>query len=155
MDPELEAMAKVLEALKPLEPVVRNRVASWAMQKLEIATDVSNAFAEPKREESPPGGALNREGTVSHVARKLEANSCKIYLLAAAAYLTFYKTKAQFAKSELLECAREISGWKLSHNNQVPVNLKRMLDADELIEKANNVFALHPSKTADLESKVA
>lgn len=89
------------------------------------------------------------------VAQKLGAQSARELLLAAAAHLTAYQGKDSFTKAELVERAREARNWKSNHSNQIPINIRRMLDAGELFEKARDVFSLSEATLNDIEARLA
>ena len=96
-----------------------------------------------------------REGTINTVASKLGVNSCRTLLVAAAAYLLLYKGKEKFSREELVSCAKEARVWKSDYSVQTSVNINRMCDAEELIEKSKDVYDLSQKKLAELEKKLS
>lgn len=155
-DPELAAMSQVLKALETLEsPEAQHRVLDWVGIRLGLNTGAKRAFRPLQEEAKRPGDedtpAL-REGTVDSVARKLGVNSCRTLLVAAAAYLTLYKGKDRFSREELVSTARDARrAWKNDYTVQTSVNITRMLDADELVERNKDAYDLSPKKLADLK----
>jgi hypothetical protein len=153
-DPELAAMSQVLRALEALTPDAQHRVLDWVGIRLGLRTDGQRAFRTREEEASPAPGeeapAL-REGTINTVAAKLGVNSCRTLLVAAAAYLTLYKGKEKFSREKLVSCAKEARAWRSDYATQVSVNLTRMFDAGELVEKAKDVYDLSQNKLAELE----
>lgn len=75
--------------------------------------------------------------------------------MAAATYLTLYQGKDSFTKEELVACAKEARGWKADYSNQIAINIKRMLDASTLLEKAKDVFSLSEAMEAEMQEKLA
>jgi hypothetical protein len=154
-DPELAAMSQVLKALGALEsPEAQHRVLDWVTIRLGLNADGKRAFppkeegGKPARREEAP---VVREGTVDSVVRKLGANSCRTLLIAAAAYLALYKGKDKFSREELVSTAREARAWKSDYTTQTSVNITRMLDAEELVEKHKDVYDLSQKKLTELE----
>ncbi len=155
-DPELAAMSQVLKALETLKsPEAQHRVLDWVVIRLGLSTDEKRVF-RPRGEEAKPLGPeeapVAREGTVDSVARKLGVNSCRTLLVAAAAYLALYKGKERFSREELVSTAREARrAWKSDYTTQTSVNITRMLDADELVERDKDLYDLSQKKLAELE----
>lgn len=149
-------MSQVLKALETLEsPEAQHRVLDWVGIRLGLNTGAKRAFRPLQEEAKRPGDedtpAL-REGTVDSVARKLGVNSCRTLLVAAAAYLTLYKGKDRFSREELVSTARDARrAWKNDYTVQTSVNITRMLDADELVERNKDAYDLSPKKLADLK----
>lgn len=115
VDPELRAMGQILEVLSTLEPPMRSRVLQWVTARLEIVPQAPSAFSNPPA--SPGGGEAagaggKREGTVSTVAIRLGADSCRTLMIAAAAHLLLYQGKDSFTRAEWIACARDARGWK-------------------------------------------
>jgi hypothetical protein len=158
-DPELAAMSQVLKALETLEsPEAQHRVLNWVGIRLGLRTDGKHVFRPQKEENKTPDreeAPILREGTIDTVARKLGVNSCRTLLIAAAAYLVLYKGKQKFSREELVSCARGARLWKSDYTPQTSVNINRMCDADELVEKAKDVYDLSQKKLAELEQALS
>jgi hypothetical protein len=159
--PELAAMAQVLKALQALpDTEARQRVVNWVCSHLDLnepsgdsttsrpKSDSGNAFADD-------GTPVLREGTINTVASKVEVKSCRTLFIAAAAYLTFYKGKEKFSREELVSCAKDARAWKSDYGVQTSINLHRMCDANELIEKSKEVYALSSKKHTELEQMLS
>jgi len=111
-------------------------------------------------EQASPGtrGELRaplRPGTVSAVAQKLGATSCRALLTAAAAYLSIFQGKESFTRDELIACAKGARSWKADYTNQMATNITRMLDAGVLFEKAKDDFSLSDGELKSLEIKLS
>jgi hypothetical protein len=65
-----------------------------------------------------------------------------------------YKGKERFSRQELIACAREARGWKNDYVVQTSVNINRMLEAEELVEKSKDVFDVSQKKLAELKEKL-
>lgn len=161
-DPELAAMAQVLKVLEKLDDTgARERVLSWVIVRLGLNNTSLKRKAPQatEQEEKQPSGAGSdtqlREGTVNTVVNKLGANSCRTLLVAAAAFLVLYRGKVKFSREELVSCAKEARLWKSDYSVQTSVNIIRMCDSDELIEKSKDVYDLAPKKLAELEEKLS
>lgn len=154
-DPELAAMSQVLKALETLKgPEAQHRVLDWVVIRLGLSTDEKRVLRPRAEEAKPPGreeAPVAREGTIDSVVRKLGANSCRTLLVAAAAYLALYKGKEKFSREELVSSARGTRAWKSDYTTQTSVNITRMLDAEELVEKDKDVYNLSQKKLAELE----
>lgn len=156
-DPELTAMAHVLKVLQSLEdPEAQRRVLSWVSVRLSINA-TRREQAPPKADSydtDTPDATVVREGTINTVATKLGVSSCRSLLVAAAAYLTVFQGKERFSRQELAECAKEARMWKGAYTAQISINLARMCESDELMEKSKNVFGLSPKKLTELEGQL-
>ena len=157
-DPELNAMGRILEVLSTLEPPMRLRVLQWVSARLEIAPQAPSAFsiapAGPASGDAAAAGG-KREGTVSGVAIKLGADSCRMLMISAAAYLSLYQGKDSFTRAEWIACAREARSWKADYNVQIPTIINRLLGAGSIFEKAKDVFSVDASFLVELEQKLA
>jgi len=155
-DPELNAMGRILEVLSTLEPPMRSRVLQWVSARLEITPQAPPAFSGTS---APPvngeAGASKREGTVSAVAIRLDADSCRTLMIAAAAHLTLYQGKDSFTRAEWIASARDARPWKADYNNQIPTIINRLLSAGSLFEKSKDVFSVDSAFLAELEQKLA
>lgn len=158
-DPELAAMAQVLKILEPLEaPGAQQRVLDWVRVRLGLSASPQDSAPPPTRGsdgaaatgETPTG----REGTVNTVSMKLGADSCRTLLVAAAAYLTLFKGNEKFSREQLVATAKEARAWRGNYGVQTSININRMLESGELIEKSKNVYDLSRKKIADLEQKL-
>lgn len=153
---QLAAMKTIMEVLGPLNGAARESVLAWVTAQLGI----KSVNAEKHLTNTPDASIVQtgngrRPGTVNMVAQKLGAQSARELLLAAAAHLTAYQGKDSFTKAELVERAREARNWKSNHSNQIPINIRRMLDAGELFEKARDVFSLSETTLSDIETRLA
>lgn len=149
---QLEAMRAVMLALKPLDENGRAAVLDWidsqlGRQKLQMSP--------PVRSGQPSPGGQKREGTVSVVAQRIGAKSARDLLQAAAAHLMLFQGKESFTRDELIACAKEARSWKADYSNQMAVNIKRMLDAGTLFEKAKDVFSLSEAAESEMQGKLA
>lgn len=160
--PELVAMAQVLKALEALSDTeAQQRVLNWVCSHLGL-NDLTEVKNTPSRPNSDSANMLSdsdvstlREGTINSVTSKIQVKSCRTLLLASAAYLTFYKGKEKFSREELVSCAKEARAWKSDYNVRTSLNLGRMSDAGELMEKSKGVYALSVKKQAELEQTLA
>jgi hypothetical protein len=155
-DPELTAMSLVLKAVEGLDsPEAQQRVLSWV--GIRLGLNVGAPGPKGSQEGKAPAGDVRppREGTVSTVATKLGVSSCRTLLLAAAAYLVLYRGKEKFSREELVSCAKDARAWRSDYVTQTSVNINRMCDAGELIEKSKDVYDLAPKKLAELEPKLS
>ncbi len=161
MDPELAAMHSVLRTMQGLnDPGSQQRVIDWVVVRLGLSgptKPVRGALAQmdsiPEFEST--SATPLREGTINTVVGKTGANSCRTLLIAAAAYLALYRGKEKFSRDELVSCAKEARLWKSDYGVQTSLNISRMCDAGELIEKAKDIYDLAPKKMAELEAKLA
>lgn len=153
---QLTAMKTIMEVLGPLDGAAQESVLAWVTAQLGIKP-VSSARHSSNTPDATAArtGNGHRSGTVNMVAQKLGAQSARELLLAAAAHLTAYQGKDSFTKAELVERAREARNWKSNHSNQIPINIRRMLDAGELFEKARDVFSLSEATLNDIEARLA
>lgn len=160
-DPELVTMALVLEALETLGNAdAQQRVITWVTVRLGLG---GNQFPRGTLVPEIANGKLVnpddmlslREGTINTVATKLRVNSCRTLLVAAAAYLSLYKGKERFSRDELVACARQARAWKSAYTAQTSVNIARMCETEELIEKGKGIYDLSEAKLAELGQKLA
>lgn len=159
-DPELAAMASVLKTLETLNNAeAQQRVLSWVTVRLGISivpTRGGPAHAvEHVDSQTHDSGTPLREGTINTVVTKLGVNSCRTLLVAAAAYLVLYRGKEKFSRDELIACAKGARMWKSDYGVQTSVNINRMCDAGELIEKSKDLYDLSQKKLVELEAKLA
>ena len=162
-DSELAAMAQVLRVLEGLgDGEARQRVLNWVSKRLGM----SDALGATAHRHGPgvegrqggegrgsPGASL-RDGTVNAVALKLGAESCRKLLLVAAAFLSLYRERERFTRKDLIACAKEARAWRSDYTSQTSVNINRMCDADELIEKSKDSYSLSHKKLTELEAKL-
>jgi hypothetical protein len=156
---QLDAMRKVMEAIRPLKKDAQVAVLDWVDTQLGRSRSSNRAGSESSRKQAANGGDSpppeRRPGTVSTVAQKLGANSARLLLLAAAAYLSIYQGKDSFTRGELVACAKEARGWKVEYSNQMALNITRMLDSGILFEKSRDVFSLSDVTLKEMEGKLA
>jgi hypothetical protein len=153
-------MASVLKTLEALDDAqAQTRVLNWVSVRLGLTTRPlgaqGNSATVRTTADSTPGSTPLREGTVNTVAIKLGASSCRTLLVASAAYLVLYKGQERFTREELINAAKTARMWKSDYGVQTSVNISRMCEADELIEKSKDVYDLSPSKLSELEAKLA
>lgn len=160
IEPELAAMHSVLRTLQELnDPEAQHRVIDWVAVKLGL--NIAPKKMPPSRPEagaesgSTEQGAPLREGTINTVVTKLGANSCRTLLIASAGYLSLFRGKEKFSRDELIAAAREARLWKQDYVPQLSLNITRMCEAEELIEKARDVYDIAPKKLAEIEKKLA
>jgi hypothetical protein len=149
---QLQAMRAVMAALTPLDTKGREAVLQW----------VDSQLGRQKTEAVTPEGLVPipregrvREGTVSVVAQRLGAKSARDLLLAAAVHLTLFQGKESFTRDELVACAKDARGWKADYSTQIAINIKRMLGAGTLFEKARDVFSLAEATEKEMQTKMA
>lgn len=148
---QLAAMRSVMKALSALDEEARESVLVWVDS--QFGRRGVSSTVRPVAVGLTP--TPQREGTVSVVAQKMAAKSARDLLLAAAAHLTLYQGKDGFSKEDLVACAKDARNWKASYSNQMALNIKRMLDAGTLFERAKNLFSLSSEALADVERKFA
>lgn len=152
-------MSQVLKVLEDLgDAEAQHRVVDWVIVRLGLNLSLRGKKTSRGNENedgtSTPDRPSSREGTVNTVANKLGANSCRTLLLAAAAYLTLYQGKEEFTRADLVSCAKGARLWKARYGTQTSININRMCDADELIEKRKDVFDISQKKMTELEQKL-
>ena len=152
-------MSSILKIMHSLEgDDAKRRVVDWVMVKLGLTAvstkkvQLHSAAAENDRDSGVE--PILREGTVNTVVAKLGAKTCRTLLVAAAAYITLYQGKEKFTRDELLSCARSARLWKADYSTQVSININRMCESDELIEKGKDVYDLSQSKLSELTIKL-
>lgn len=160
IEPELAAMHSVFRTLQDLnDPEAQHRVLDWVAVKLGLNMTPKRTCSDQAAIVGDVGpaepSAPLREGTINTVATKLAANSCRTLLIASAAYLVFYRGKEKFSRDELVSTAKDARLWKQDYVPQLSLNIARMCDAGELIEKAKDVYDIAPKKLVELERKVA
>lgn len=148
---QLEAMRKIMEALASLNEGERSSVLNWVDSQVGRSTKPNT----PSPSYVPGPAAGKREGTVSFLAQKLGANSCKTLLIAAAAHLTLFQGKDSFTRDELIACAKEARSWKSSYASQMATIIKRLFGSGELFEKSNDVFSMSDETVKQIETKLA
>lgn len=160
IEPELAAMHSVFRTLQELnDPEAQHRVIDWVAVKLGL--NMASKKVPPVRPEVVPEvgsteqNAPLREGTINTVVMKLGANSCRTLLNASAAYLALFRGKEKFSREELISVAKEARLWKQDYVPQLSLNIARMCEAEELIEKAKDVYDIAPKKLAEIEKKLA
>jgi hypothetical protein len=156
---QLDAMRKMMEALKPLEKDAQHAVLGWVdlqVGRVEGNKKLNTALP-PQQNPNADASSLvvRRPGTVSTVAQKLGANTCRSILTAAAAYLSIYQGKESFTRDELIGCGKEARGWKADYSNQMATNISRMLDSGVMFEKAKDLFSLSEDELKNLQTKLA
>ena len=155
LDPEIDAMGKVLLALEPLSQDARQRVWGWIAERYGFAQVTAALSSREAGIDNPRQTANRPEGTINTVAIRIGAESCRDLMIAAAAYITIFQGKVRFTKAELISAAKEAQAWKSDHSAQISINIKRMQETQELFEKSKDIFALSPKKLKELESKIA
>jgi hypothetical protein len=149
-------MKTIMEVLEPLDGAARESVLTWVSGQLGIKHSNVGSHGDGQRSAATTNANNgHRPGTINVVAPKLGAQSARELLLAAAAHLTAYQGKDSFTRDELVERAKEARNWKSNHANQIAINIKRMLDAGELFEKARDVFSLSEEALNDIEGRLA
>jgi hypothetical protein len=159
---QLEAMRAVMQALKPLDEDAREAVLTWVDGQVGRRRPPAPAPALAPAPAAGLGGAASlpqhgarREGTVNTVAQKIGVKSARELLLAAATFLMLFQGRESFTKDELIACAKEARAWKAVYSNQMANNIKRMLDAGTLFEKAKDIFSLSEAMEAEMQAKLA
>ena len=157
-DPELMAMSQVLSALTPLNPEAQQRVLDWVVVRLSLKMtledkkplspiDASNASSQSKM-------PIGKDVHINTVVNQLGVNSCRTLLQAATYYLVVIKGAERFTREELVACARTARAWREDYATQISVNIIRMCESKELIERADNVYDIDPKLQAALEQKL-
>ena len=159
-DSELAAMAQVFKIMNEIKDrEAQKRILDWVSLRLGFANsnvkkvvdkDAKIEFDGDTEVESPL-----REGTINTVVSKLQSDSCRKLLVASAAYILLYIGRDKFTRDELVSHAKEARVWKGSYGVQTSLNINRMCDAGELIEKSKNVYDLAPKLLKELEQKLA
>lgn len=151
IEPELAAMHSVLRTLQELnDPEAQHRVIDWVAVKLGL--NMSPKKTPPARSEAAAElGSTEqvtplREGTINTVVTKLGATSCRTLLNASAAYLVLFRGKEKFSREELIAVAKEARLWKQDYVPQISLNITRMCEAEEMIEKAKDIYDIAPKK---------
>jgi hypothetical protein len=153
-DNELQAMGAVLSALLPLDSPERKRVLNWAMQKLAVDVQSSNAGAQQPIGPMPPG-AVGRYSNDT-IANLIGATSGPDLIIAAAAHLHFSQGKATFTRRELAaEMRNSPSRFKYTFMNNLSAYLAGLTRADRLRLSANDTYALSNNERQNLESRLA
>lgn len=160
IEPELAAMHSVLRTLQELsDPEAQHRVIDWVAVKLGL--NLAPKKVSPSRPEvtaevaSTEHGTPLREGTINTVVTKLGANSCRTLLIASAGYLSLFRGKEKFSRDELIAVAKDARLWRQDYVPQLSLNITRMCEAEELVEKAKDVYDIAPKKLAEIEKKLA
>lgn len=151
---QLGAMRQIMKALAPLDKDGQEAVLAW------VDSQLGRVASSDRGKSAQSGNASNaqataRQGTVSTVAQKLGASSCRTLLLAAAAHLSLYQGKENFTRDELIACVKEARGWKADYSNQMATQIKRLLDAGSLFEKSRDIFSLSDGTLKSIEAKLA
>lgn len=155
-DPELKAMGEVLEALSPLERDMQLRVLQWVASKLDISAPHHPPRMTPIESSGEGSGPRKlREGTVSTVAIKLGADSCRTLMLAAAVHLSLYQDKDAFSRADWIACAKEARAWRNDYGGQLPTIIGRLLGSGVIFEKSKDVFSMDASALSEYEAKLA
>jgi hypothetical protein len=158
-DPELSAMSQTLQALSPLDADSQTRILSWVIAKLGLKVSLPGGEERLGQRNTALEGDITdrkvREGTINNVTIKLGADSCRTLLVAAAAYLSIYRGMERFTREEWVACAREARMWKNDYAVQTSINVKRLLEAQFVFEKAKDVFAITLDKLKELEEELA
>lgn len=158
-DPELIAMAQVLHALTPLNPEAQRRVMDWVVIRLGLKMTIEGKKGSPPRTEEPNAPdqskpTLGKDVHINTVVNKLGVSSCRTLLQAATYYLVAIKGAERFTREELIACARVARAWREDYANQISVNIIRMCESKELIERADNVYDIDPKLQTALEQKL-
>jgi hypothetical protein len=158
-DPELVAMAQVLGALTPLDPDAQRRVMDWVVVRLgmkvifEHKKDVASKVHDPETAKQDKTH-IEKDVHINTVANKLGVSSCRTLLQVATYYLVVIKGAERFTREELVACARTARAWRDDYATQISVNIIRMCESKELIERADNVYDIDPKLQATLEQKL-
>jgi hypothetical protein len=159
-DPELAAMAQVLSALVGLDPDAQRRVMDWVVIRLGLSgtledkrvSSAKNEGASIPAHNKPP---LGKDIHINTLVNNLGVNSCRTLLQAVTYYLVVIKGAERFTREELVACARSARAWRDDYATQISVNIIRMCESNELIEKADNVYDIDPKLQAALEQKLS
>ncbi|MBK8009410.1 MAG: hypothetical protein IPK23_14060 [Rhizobiales bacterium] len=149
---QLDAMRQIMTALKPLDKEGQLAVLSWVDSQIGRVAIQPQVNEQVQRADVASGS--KRPGTVSGVAQKLGANSCRTLLASAATYLTLYQAKDSFSRDELIASAKEARSWKAEYSNQMATQINRLLDAGTLFEKSKDVFSLSEDHIKDVSAKL-
>jgi len=149
-DDELKAMAAVMAALSPLDKKVRLDVIRWVMTKLDLRLDEKDGqrlIEESKSDGNGSGldktaGGAARAGNINTVVSKIQADSCRTILIAAALRLSLLQGKDTFSRGDLVGLAKAAKAWKADYANQTSTMIGRLTDAGVLGEKSKDVFYL-------------
>lgn len=162
VDLEIQAMSQVSQALAPLDKVVQIRVLNWVSERFGLALaanakgESSLPVDEQQKEKEPKSNSrASREGTVSSVAIKLGADSCRTLMQAAAAHLTFFEGIDAFSREQLVNRTKEARNWKSDYTGQTSTQISRLLSSGFLFEKSKDVFSVSTEALTDLEQKLA
>ena len=95
---------------------------------------------------SPPAShatlAPELDESINTIVARLKADSGREILRAAAAHITLVDGIAQFTKADWLERAHSANEWKKSYGSQQARDVKRMIDSDEIREKAGGLYSI-------------
>lgn len=156
-DPELKAMGEVLEALSPLDRSAQLRVLGWVTSKLEISP-VNQVQAARLNNDAGGDERTPRKlspATISTVAIKLGADSCRTLMIAASVHLSLYQGKDAFTRAEWIACAKEARSWKNDYSTQLPTIIGRLLGSGAIFEKAKDQFSMDAATLSEYEAKIA
>ena len=158
-DPELMAMGQVLSALTPLDPESQRRVMDWVVVRLGLKMTFGDKKGSPASTEEPDvpnqsKSPLGKDVHINTVVNKLGVNSCRTLLQAATYYLVAIKGAERFTREELVACARTARAWREDYATQISVNIIRMCESKELIQRADNVYDIDPKLQTALEQKL-
>lgn len=138
-DPELLAMSKAFEALRPLEPEAISRVINW------LANKFGAKLGKPTGVSNTPVTNANgntREGTINTVAVRMGVRSCKDLMIAAAVHLTIYQGKERFSRAEWVACAKEAKQWKTDYSVQTSTQVSRLLSSGFVNETVKDIYVV-------------
>jgi hypothetical protein len=93
-----------------------------------------------RREESRVAGGFDE--SINTVVARLKAESCREILRAAAVHITLADRTPVFSKADWLARAHSATEWKRGYGNMQATDIKRMIAADEIREKAGGQFAI-------------
>ncbi len=149
-DAELEAMGKVVEAIKDLPDEEKKRVLNWAAQKFAVVAKGSS-FEVPRLQ----SGDQSFDLSTDTIATILGANSGPEVAIAAAANLHFSQGKQRFSRHELIaEMRTAPAHFKETFVNNFTKYLSTLTKADRLRLVAQGTYALSSKERQQLESKL-
>ena len=103
-----------------------------------------------------PGTKSSIQMSTSNVAAKLGCASATDLALAASAHLTLVMGKDTFNRDELLDDMQSATSYYMeSHRKNLSRTLTTLIKDGKLIERSNNVFALHASQRQQLEENLS
>jgi len=123
-------------------------IASAAEYEIHLPDKSVQAQDKPKSEK-----ADIQLGSVTEYAKRLGVKTGPDLIRAAAAYLTFEKSKDRFNRDELREAAKDASGyWKDSYSSNLTKYLETMVKKDVLRDTGSNYFSLSQNEREKIHS---